>query len=457
MKSWWHTGAYPRAIVWPLVGGASVNALNTSMIATALVPLGDDLAVAPSAAIALVSTLYVASAIAQPMLGAVADLVGPRRTFVAGMCVVAVAGLVGGTAGSLAGLLAARVLAGIGTAAGYPTAMVLLRQRESSTGVRVPSSILGAIAIAVQVTSALGLPVGGVLTALWGWRAVFWVNAPLGLALALAGLAWFPRDDRRGRNLEPRSVFGQLDIGGVTLFAGVVTALSVALIPDPRGGWEMYSVAGAAAILFAFRESRARSPFLDVTMIRRHPSLAMTLMRNALTSVVMYCYLYGFVQWLQDMRTASSLVAAAAVAPTTLISIATAGLAARSARIRRPLVVGAVLGVAGTAALAGIGLSGSLWWALPTAIGVGLMTGLTTVANQSALLKQAPRERMGNAAGAMRAGANVAAIVSSGVIAFWYPVGANDAGLTGIACTMVILAGVVVVMVVGDRGLPATR
>ena len=457
MKLGWRGGPYPRLIVWPLIAGASVNALNTSMIATALVPLGDNLSVAPSAAIALVSTLYVASAIAQPMLGAVADLLGPRRTFIAGMGVVAIAGFVGGTAGTLVGLLVARVLTGIGTAAGYPTAMVLLRQRESRTGVKVPRNILAAIAIAVQVTGALGLPVGGVLIALWGWRAVFWVNAPLGAALMLAGLVWFPHDDSSAKDFGLRSVFGQLDIAGVILFAGVVTALSLALVPDPRGGPGMYMAAGLAAIVFVLRESRARAPFLDVTMIRRHSALAMTLIRSALTSVLMYCYLYGFVQWLQETRSVSSLEAAAIVAPTTLISIITATMVARSSRVRRPLVVGAVLGVVGSGALVGIGLSGSLWWALPTAVGMGLMTGLTAVANQSALLKQAPPERMGNAAGAMRAGTNVAAIVSSGVIAFWYPVGANDVGLTGIACTMVLLAGLVLVMVAGDRWLPAKQ
>lgn len=447
--------AYPSTIVWPLTIGSSLNALNTSMVATAIIPIATELAVGPGSVIALVAVLYVSSAVAQPVFGSLADRIGPRRTFVAGMAIAAVGGVVGGCATSLAGLLVARALAGIGTAAGYPSAMALLRQRETSTNVSVPPRVLGASAVAVQVAAAVGLPMGGLLTAVVGWRATFWINVPAGLVLAAAALRWFPGSP--GGRAATGSLARLLDPIGVGLFATLVSALSFALLPDPREHWQPYGVAALALVALVTWEWRVAVPFLDVGVLRAAPGLGRTLLRNFLTFVAMYCYLYGITQWLQGERGLDALGAALLLAPMATLSIAIATIATGLRTAKAPLMVGSAAGVGGALMLTALGAGLPLWWVVPASLSMGLMTGLTAVANQATMFVQAPPARIGAAAGMMRAASNVAAIVASGLIAYWYPVRADDVGLEGISLTMSVLVGAVLVLTLGDRQLATTR
>jgi len=124
--------------VAPLMTGAALNPVNSSLIATALVPIGRAFGIPLGRTAVLVAVLYLASAIAQPASGKLAEHLGPRRVFLAGIVIVLAAGILGGTARSFTVVLAARVLIGIGTSAGYPTAMLLIRARTADAGLREP-------------------------------------------------------------------------------------------------------------------------------------------------------------------------------------------------------------------------------------------------------------------------------------------------------------------------------
>jgi MFS family permease len=146
----------------PLLLGSALNPINSSVIATALIPIGKAFGVSPAQTGLLVSTLYLASAVAQPTLGRLADRFGGKRVFLSGIILVLAGGLVGSFGGDISTLVVSRVLIGIGTSAAYPTAMVLISARASRAGIDPPGKVLGALAIAGQVTSAVGLPLGGV-------------------------------------------------------------------------------------------------------------------------------------------------------------------------------------------------------------------------------------------------------------------------------------------------------
>lgn len=117
------TAAHPtvrgRPFSWrfttPLFIGSALNPINSSMIATALVPIAAGLHVSVGQTASLVTALYLASAIAQPTAGKVAEVFGARRVFVVGIVLVLLGGVVGGVAHSLPALLIARVLIGLGT------------------------------------------------------------------------------------------------------------------------------------------------------------------------------------------------------------------------------------------------------------------------------------------------------------------------------------------------------
>src|SRR6202000_478490 len=111
------TGSQPRVAnpfgwrtVTPLVMGSALNPVNSSGIAPALVPIAAALHVPVGRTSILVSSLYLACAIAQPTAGKLAEEFGPRRVFLVGIVLVMLGGVVGGAGNSLAVLVVARVL-----------------------------------------------------------------------------------------------------------------------------------------------------------------------------------------------------------------------------------------------------------------------------------------------------------------------------------------------------------
>jgi MFS family permease len=156
------TRPFAWRFVTPLFVGAALNPVNSSIIATALVPIARAMHVSVGATTVLVSSLYLASAIAQPTAGKLAEEFGPRRVFLAGVVLVLGGGVLGGVAANLATLVVARVLIGLGTSAGYPSAMVLIRRRAETAGMGAPpGGVLGGLAISGRNASTLGVVTNG--------------------------------------------------------------------------------------------------------------------------------------------------------------------------------------------------------------------------------------------------------------------------------------------------------
>lgn len=183
---------FDRRLIPPMVLGSVLNPVNSSMIAVALVPIGVAFGAPPAETVWLVSALYVATAVGQPVIGRLVDMYGPRRLYLAGTALVGVAGLLGALAPSLGALIAARVLLGLGTSAAYPAAMRLTRAEAERTGQDSPAGVLTALAVANQTVAVVGPALGGLLIQLGGWRAVFTVNVPLSAACLVLGALRLP-------------------------------------------------------------------------------------------------------------------------------------------------------------------------------------------------------------------------------------------------------------------------
>src|SRR5690242_13063676 len=106
---------FDRRLIVPLVLGAVLNPVNSSMLAVALVPIGLAFHALPADTAWLVSGLYLATATGQPVVGKLVDRYGPRTLYLVGAAVVGIAGLIGVLAPSLGVLVVARVLLGLGT------------------------------------------------------------------------------------------------------------------------------------------------------------------------------------------------------------------------------------------------------------------------------------------------------------------------------------------------------
>ncbi|HET6633866.1 MAG TPA: MFS transporter, partial [Streptomyces sp.] len=141
-------GAFGARLMTPLLLGAVLNPVNSTMIATALVAIGRAFHVGAADTAWLVGALYLASAVAQPAMGRLADLFGPRRVLLTGLLAVTAAGVVGTLAPAFGWVIGARVLLGVGTAAAYPCAMAVLRTRAHRLGTPLPRPVLARLSLA---------------------------------------------------------------------------------------------------------------------------------------------------------------------------------------------------------------------------------------------------------------------------------------------------------------------
>jgi MFS family permease len=446
------TDTFDRRLTLPLVLGSVLNPVNSSMIAVALVPIGTAFGAPPSQTVWLVSSLYLATAIGQPVVGRLVDRFGPRRLYLVATALVGLAGLVGLLAPSLPVLVLARVLLGIGTCAGYPSAMYLIRSESERTGHDSPGSVLTALSVANQTVAVIGPTVGGLLIDVGGWRAIFAVNVPLSLACLVLGGIRLPRrtvlDDRAAEH----SVAG-LDLPGMVLFAIMLGALMAFLMRPSMPHLAMLAVTAVAAATLTWRELRTREPFLDVRVLGGNPALLATLARQLLAGTTMYAFLYGYTQWLEDGRGLSASTAGLLLLPMSGMAIVATVVSGRRGRVWGNLVLAGLLLVLGDAALLLLGPQTPLWVLVGVAVVVGVPQGVTSLANQTALYTQADPARMGSSAGLLRTSMYLGAILASGAVGVFFPHGADTAGLHGIALFMVGCAFLLLLVTALDRSL----
>jgi MFS family permease len=452
-------GGGARPFSWrftvPLLIGSALNPINSSLIATALVPIAAGLHVRVGQTAALVTGLYLASAIAQPTAGKAAQVLGPRRVFLTGTVLVAAGGLVGGLAQELSTLVVSRVLIGLGTSCAYPTAMLLIRGRAHDAGLdEPPGNVLGALQTAGTATASLGLPLGGVLVGALTWRSVFFLNVPVALVALAATLAWIPRDHPVGRDRTLRGIASALDVTGILMFGATMTALLVFLYDLPVARWYLLGIAVAAGAALVAWELRAATPFLDVRLLAANRALTRTYLRFGLAMLCVYVVLYGLTQWAEAVRGLSESASGLLLLPMTLMSAVVISPVSRRNLIRGPLIAAALMCLAGSAGV--LLLTSSSWIGLFVAITVvfGISTGAASAGNQTALYAQAPAHQLGTASGLLRTFAYLGSIASSAITGIVFHTHVTDHGLHLIAWIMVGISAVLVVMTVTDRSLP---
>jgi MFS family permease len=438
----------------PLFIGSALNPINSSLIATALVPIAHGLGVSIGQTAALVTALYLASAIAQPTAGKAAEVFGPRRVFLAGIVLVMVGGLVGGFAQDILTLLISRVLIGLGTSCAYPTAMLLIRRRAREAGLaKPPGGVLGGLQIAGIATASLGLPLGGVLVGVLGWRSVFFVNVPVALVALVATLAWVSPDGPLDRTRSARDIATSLDAFGIAGFAAAMIALLLFLFELPAVHWYLLAISVGLWIALVLWELRARTPFLDIRLLASNRALTSTYLRFGLVLLCVYVVLYGITQWNETVRGLSETEAGLLLLPMTAISGLVISPVSRRNLVRGPVIAAALACLIGSAGV--LLLSSSAWigWVVVVTIFFGIAMGAAAAGNQTALYGQAPAELLGTASGLMRTFGYIGSIAASAITGIVFHTSVSDHGVHLIAWIMVGVSVVVVLMTVADRTL----
>src|ERR671934_437094 len=289
--------------------------------------------------------------------GRVADLLGRRRLFLAGLVVFTAASLASGLAWSEAVLIGARALQGFGAALITPAALSILtttfpegKERNTALGAWGAVGAFGAVA---------GVLLGGVLTSALSWHWIFYVNVPVGVA----GLALAPFFLNESRDAHAKS----FDVPGAVLVTGGLVTLVFAITQANQYGWSSLATiglfTGAAALLAGFIawESRTAEPLMPFSIFRLRTvvgaNVAGLIMGTAMFAMFLMLTLY--MQQVLGYSAMKTGVGYLAVAGTAIFTSAMAAQLVTRVGVKPVLVAGMTFLTAGLVFFTQVSVGGS--------------------------------------------------------------------------------------------------
>ncbi|GCE20863.1 MFS transporter [Dictyobacter kobayashii] len=444
--------SFDRKLITPMIVGSVLNPVNSSIIAVSLVPIGTAFGVGLSSTTWLVSGLYLATALGQPVIGKLVDVYGPRRLYLAGAIFTGIAGLLGALAPSFWVLIVARVILGFGTCVGYPSAMYLIRSEARRTGHESPAGVLTTLAVSAQTIAVIGPPLGGVLISLGGWRTTFALNILLALACLYYGFRRLPSTTPL-REVPIDNSESHLDYPGMLLFAVMLVSFLYFLMNPQISQLLLLVITVLSAIGFGWRELHCAAPFLDLRVFGGNRPLLITYIRNALAMTVGYAFLYGFSQWLQDGRGLNAAATGVILLPLSLVAIGVSSITGRRKEIRIKLLAAAIAQIIFCLLLLVLSSASPLWLLVVVIAIAGIPQGLASLANQNAVYYQADPTRMGASAGLLRTFTYLGALLASAANSLFLQRTADTAGLHRLAVFMLLISALFALLTVVDRSL----
>jgi EmrB/QacA subfamily drug resistance transporter len=395
--------------------------------------------------------------------GRLGDMVGRRRLLLGGLVLFTLASVLCGLAPTLWLLVAARAAQGLGAAVMMALTMALVGEIMPKDRTGTAMGLLGTMS---AVGTALGPSLGGFLIAGLGWRSIFLVNLPLGIA-ALA-LAWraLPAD-------APKAQRAGFDAMGMLLLALTLAAYALAMTTG-RGSFGLLNVALAAAAivgvaLFVLAERRAASPLIRLELFRQ-PLLSASLATNALvTTVVMATMVVGPFYLARGLGLSAAAVGAVVSVGPVVAALTgiPAGRIVDRLGAQRMTVVGLVGVTAGSIILALLPATlGIIGYAAPLVV-ITAGYALFQAANNTAVMAGVPKDERGVISGVLNLSRNLGFVTGGSAMGgvFWLAsaaaditTAAPDAIATGMRITFAVAAGLIVVAIaiaVAGRALAA--
>lgn len=326
--------------------------------------------------------------------GSTADRLGRRRTFQAGLALFVIGSLLCSVAASLGWLIASRMIQAIGGSMLNPVAMSIIS--NTFTGARDRARAIGIFAGVVGVGLGAGPVLGGVLVETIGWRSIFWVNVPIGIAASVLAARFIPESKAaRARRLDP---VGQILV--VLLLLSLVYTIIGAPEAAARDTWRLASLTVATLVAFLMHESRREEPLIELGFFRSFPFSGATLM--AVFSFGGFsAFLFLNTLYLQDVRGLSALRAGLMLLPMAAMTAVFAPISGRIVGSRGPRIP---LLVAGTAMLIGVlpltmlTDTATFEWLLASYLVFGLGFGFVNAPITNSAVSGMPRSQSGVAA-----------------------------------------------------------
>jgi EmrB/QacA subfamily drug resistance transporter len=371
--------------------------LDIAVVNTALPHIASSLDAGISGLQWVVDAYTVALAAVVLTSGSIADRLGRRRVFASGLVLFTAASLLCGIAGTIEMLDGARALQGVGGAILFATSLSLLADafpewKERSKALAIYGATIGA-------SFAVGPAVGGAITSYLGWRWVFYVNVPVGIAAIAATYRWV----RESRDPNAR----RIDWAGQTALVGGLFLLVLALLRGNEDGWGspviVAELTAAALLLVGFLaiESRVKEPMLPLGLFRNKQFTGAQVAAFAISASFFAIFLY-MTLYLQQILGLSPIKAGLVYLPATVLIFFVSGASASLLeKVSAGVLIVAGLALVATGLALGVLATATSSWAmlLPALMVGGLGTGLFNPAVSAVALGSAPQEMSGLAAG----------------------------------------------------------
>ena len=403
--------------------------LDNTIVNVALPSIGRQLHTAVSGLQWTVDAYTLVLASLLMLSGSTADRIGRKRTFQTGLILFSVGSLLCSVAPSVTLLVAFRALQAVGGSMLNPVAMSIIT--NTFTDRRERAQAIGVWGAVVGLSMGLGPVLGGVLVTSVGWRSIFWINVPVGLA-ACALTALFVPESRAAR---PR----RFDPVAQGLLALALASLTFAIIEGPRRGYgsavivASFAVAAGAVAVFIPHERRRREPLIDLRFFRSLPFAGATV-----TAVAAFASLGGFLflntLYLQEGRGLSALQAGLDTLPMAAMTVLVAPLSGmvvgrRGARL--PLVVAGVFLTVSGLMLTGVTATTPFVWLFAAYTVFGLGFGVVNAPITNAAVSGMPDSQAGVAAAVASTSRQIGQVLGVAVLGSLATAGLVAGGLPG--------------------------
>ncbi len=385
---------------WTLLAvsvGTFMLLLDITVVNTALPSIQRDLSASFTDVQWVIDAYTLALAAVVLTAGSLADRLGRRAIWAGGLAIFSLASLAAGLAPDATFLNVARAIQGIGGAAMFAVSLALVAQ-EFPAG-RERGMAMGVYGATIGVAVAVGPLVGGAITSALGWRWVFFLNVPIGVAAVAVTFAKI-RESR-----DPNAT--RIDWLGLASFSTALLMLVLALLRGNDDGWGsplilgLLSGAGLMLAAFVVIEQRVSEPMLPLGLFRRRAFTGVQFAAFGVSASLFALFLY-LTLYLQNYLGYSPLQAGLRYLPITLAPFLVAPLAvALMARVHaRVLMAAGLLGV-GAGLLMMSGLSAHSGWTtlLPGFIVAGIGVGLLNPVIADVAVSVVSKDRSGMAAG----------------------------------------------------------
>ncbi|MDI5974528.1 MFS transporter [Streptomyces sp. SL13] len=380
--------------------------------------------------------------------GAISDRLGAKRVFAVGLAVFTLSSVTSGFAPGLGLLVGSRLVQGAAAAVLLPTSLALVRQAYDDPHERAGALSLWSVGGAVSI--AAGPVLGGVLTSALGWRWIFWINVPVGLAaLVVAGRA--ARSPRRNAAFDP---------AGQATAVIALAALTFGVIEGGATGFGRPLVLGAlvlavlAATAFLLVERRVAEPMVPPGVFRSRVVRVSVAVGFALNAAY-YGSVFVLGLFFQEILGRSAVVAGLLFVPMTgMIAVGNVFSARAGRRFgkRVPIIAGQLVAAVSPLALLGTGAHTGLPLIAVALVPFGAGVGFAVPSLVAAMLDDLPADRAGMAGGVLNTGRQVGgalAVAGFGVLV------AHRAGFgAGLHLTMLISAVLLLATAATSFALP---